>query len=86
MDLNHHDAEEIVQKVLLVSWKKLPEFQYDNSKKFRGWLCDLTFMCVKDFYRAVKRYNNKLKNASLNQQAFNFESNATEIEKIAEAI
>ena len=84
MNLNHHDSEEVVQKVLLISWKKLPEFKYDNSKKFRGWLCDLTFMCVKDFYRAVKRYNNKLKNASENQQTLNFSGNQSDIDKIAE--
>ena len=84
MNLNHHDSEEIVQKVLLISWKKLPDFKYDSSKKFRGWLCDLTFKCVKDFYRAVKRYNNKLKNASEKQQSLDFDTNETEIEKIAE--
>lgn len=84
MNLNHHDAEEIVQKVLLISWKKLPDFKYDNSKKFRGWLCDLTFMCVKDFYRAVKRYNNKLKNASVVQDPEDFVTGTIDVEKIAE--
>ena len=30
MNLNHHDALEIVQIVLIKLWKKLPEFNYDN--------------------------------------------------------
>ena len=36
MNLNHHDAEEIVQMVLLKVWDKLPEFNYDSEKgRFR---------------------------------------------------
>ncbi len=67
MNLNHHDAEEIVQKVLLYSWEKLPEFVYDGKKKFRGWLCQLTMNSVKDFYKSTKRYNNKLESASIEE-------------------
>jgi RNA polymerase sigma factor (sigma-70 family) len=40
MGLRHHDAEEVVQDVMLQLWKALPEFQYDARKgRFRGWLC-----------------------------------------------
>ncbi len=43
MGLRHHDAEEVVQNVMLQLWKKLPEFEYDASKgRFRGWLCTVT--------------------------------------------
>jgi len=43
MGLQHHDAEEVCQNVMLQLWKKLPEFQYDASRgRFRGWLCTMT--------------------------------------------
>ena len=57
MNVNHHDSEEIVQKVLLISWNKLPEFEYDKKQNFRGWLCQVTKNCVKDFFRFVNRQN-----------------------------
>jgi RNA polymerase sigma factor (sigma-70 family) len=48
MGLKHHDAEEVVQDVMLKLWKKLPEFQYDANKgRFRGWLCTVTANKVK---------------------------------------
>lgn len=40
MGLNHHDAEEVVQTVMVKCWQKLPDFEYDQRKgRFRGWLC-----------------------------------------------
>jgi RNA polymerase sigma-70 factor (ECF subfamily) len=36
--LQDQDAADLVQEVLLVLVKKLPEFRYDNSKSFRAWL------------------------------------------------
>ena len=40
MDVNISDREDIIQEVLLISWKKLPEFDYDSNKgRFRSWLC-----------------------------------------------
>src|SRR5262245_53605682 len=33
-----HDAADLVQEVLVVLVKKLPEFSYDPGKSFRGWL------------------------------------------------
>lgn len=55
MGLNHHDAEEVVQKVLLKLWDKLPEFEYNKGDRFRGWLCMVTGNTVKDFFRSHKR-------------------------------
>jgi RNA polymerase sigma factor (sigma-70 family) len=52
MGLNHHDAEEIVQTVMLKCWQKLPEFEYDRSKgRFRGWLCTVAGNEVKMLIR-----------------------------------
>ena len=52
MGLNHHDAEEIVQNVMIQLWKKLPDFEYDARKgRFRGWLCTVTGNDVKMLLR-----------------------------------
>src|SRR5437588_8675644 len=32
------DAEDMVQEIFLVLVKKLPEFDFDQHKSFRGWL------------------------------------------------
>ena len=57
--LNHHDSEEVGQKVLLRLWKKLPEFEYDHRKKFRGFLCKVTGGLIKDYFRASQRYQKR---------------------------
>lgn len=36
--LNHADAADLVQDVLLQLLEKLPAFTYDENKTFRGWL------------------------------------------------
>jgi RNA polymerase sigma-70 factor (ECF subfamily) len=38
----HEDAADLVQEVLTVLIRKLPEFEYDPSKTFRGWLHTVT--------------------------------------------
>ena len=40
--LQPQDASDLVQEVLALLVKKLPEFQYDQSKSFRGWLRTVT--------------------------------------------
>ncbi len=82
MNLSHHDSEEIVQKVLMVAWNRLPEFKYDNKRTFRGWLSQVTENKVKEFYRFVNRQNTKVDNATQNSQDDSF--SLPDIEKIAE--
>ena len=42
MNLEHHDAEDILQRVLLKLWEKLPEFEYSTKKgTFRSFLCTI---------------------------------------------
>ncbi|MCK5834920.1 MAG: sigma-70 family RNA polymerase sigma factor [Lentisphaeria bacterium] len=56
MNISHHDAEDITQRVLLKLWKTLPQFNYQPEKgRFRGWLCRITGNEVKDFFRARGR-------------------------------
>lgn len=42
LGLNGSDAADLVQDVLLLLVRKLPEFQYDGDRTFRGWLWTVT--------------------------------------------
>lgn len=62
MDLSHHDCEEVVQKVFLKLWKKLPEIDCSNFRRFRSWLFTLTKREATDFIRSRNsRSNNENK-------------------------
>jgi RNA polymerase sigma factor (sigma-70 family) len=42
-NINVTDREDIVQEVMLIAWKKLPEFEYSPVKgRFRSWLSTVT--------------------------------------------
>lgn len=86
MDVNHHDAEEITQIILLKSWKTLPNFDYDPGRgRFRGWLCRVTGNEVKRFHRNKKPVDHAVSlDADEGQTLTNF-GNEPEIEKIAES-
>ena len=85
MNLPHHDAEEIVQLVLLKSWNKLPKFDYDKGKgRFRGWLCMVTGNTVRDFLRKRKIPTEELSTESTKESPYSRYSDLPEIEKIAE--
>jgi RNA polymerase sigma factor (sigma-70 family) len=64
MKLNHHDSEEIVQKVLLKLWEKLPEFEYQEGSRFRSWLYVFISNAVKEFYRSTARANERKEKAA----------------------
>jgi RNA polymerase sigma-70 factor (ECF subfamily) len=49
--LNGTDAGDLVQEVLTVLIVKLPDFQYDPTQRFRGWLRTVTLNKVRDFQR-----------------------------------
>jgi len=85
MNLTHHDAEEIVQMVLLKVWEKLPDFQYDREKgRFRGWLCRVTGNIVKNFLRSRKSQINRVEKLK-QQEEINYLNSVSlpEIENIA---
>jgi RNA polymerase sigma factor (sigma-70 family) len=90
MNVGHHDADEVTQKVIIKAWQKLPEFRYDPGRgRFRGWLCMVAGNEVKDFFRSRKRtcLMTDLQNAEGGKETdFEDFGNITEpeIEKIAE--
>lgn len=47
--LQEADAQDVVQNVLLRLTAKLPQFQYDPTRSFRGWLKTLTHHAWHDF-------------------------------------
>lgn len=85
MNLHHHDAEEIVQMVLLKVWEKLPDFQYDREKgRFRGWLCRVTGNIVKNYLRSRKSQINRVEKFKQQEEIHYLNSvSLPEIEKIA---
>jgi RNA polymerase sigma-70 factor (ECF subfamily) len=45
------DAEDLSQEVLLKIVKEMPDFQYDPSKRFRGWLHTVVYNTALDFLK-----------------------------------
>jgi RNA polymerase sigma-70 factor (ECF subfamily) len=53
--LNHTDADDLVQDVLQVLFRKLPEFRHDGrTGAFRHWLRTITAHRLGDFWRAQR--------------------------------
>jgi RNA polymerase sigma-70 factor (ECF subfamily) len=46
------DAADLVQEIFLLLLRKLPEFEYDPSRRFRAWLWTLTRNKYRDFRKA----------------------------------
>lgn len=85
MNIAHHDAEEILQTVLLKSWNKLPEFDYDREKgRFRGWLCQVTGNSVRDFIRKRRTVLEEQPAGDSGQVGYPQQIELPEIEKLAE--
>ena len=83
MELNHHDAEDVVQSVIIKLWDKLPSFNYDYNKCFRAWLSVITANMVRDFLRKKQRkpVMDQLEGEYCNNS---FAITQSEIEEIAE--
>ena len=63
INLNHTEAEELVQQVMIKLWKKIPELKVDKNKRFRGWICQVTRNTVIDHFRLLQRRENRLEKA-----------------------
>ncbi|MCM8535694.1 MAG: sigma-70 family RNA polymerase sigma factor [Lentisphaeraceae bacterium] len=79
MNVGHHDAEDLVQSVMLAIWQKIPEFEYQPSRsKFRTWLCRITRNKVVDYIRSATSESRKV------DGVVNDEVSLPEIEQLAE--
>ena len=70
--INNADREDVVQEVLLVAWKKLPEFEYSPEKgRFRSWLGRVTTNTSLAYYRKVNKNEASIESESFleNQSA-----------------
>ena len=45
------DAADLVQEVLTIVFRKLPDFQYDPNKSFRSWMRTITLNKYREFCR-----------------------------------
>ena len=66
MGVSYGDCEDLVQKVLLALWEKLPDFEYMPDKcKFRTWMNSIVRNVVVGYFRKSKRQQNDIERASL---------------------
>ena len=49
--LQAQDAADLVQEVLTIVFRKLPDFKYDPAKSFRSWLRTITINKFREFCR-----------------------------------
>ena len=54
LGLHEPDAADLVQDVLLLLVRKLPDFHYDRDKSFRAWLRTITHNCWRTRCRRVE--------------------------------
>jgi RNA polymerase sigma factor (sigma-70 family) len=86
MNINPHDADDILQQVTLKLWKNLPEHLHDPSKgRFRAWVSTVTKNTVISFIKKQKTHFKKLDQAK-QIEATNYlkDIKVPEIEKIAQ--
>lgn len=60
------ETADLVQEVLAVLVKKLPEFQYNPQHRFRSWLKTVTVNKANDYYRQKGKQPANVSNATLN--------------------
>ena len=54
LGLHDPDAADLVQDVLVLLVRKLPDFHYDRDKSFRAWLRTITHNCWRTRWRRVE--------------------------------
>lgn len=71
MNIDHSEAEDLVQDVLLKVWNKLESFNYEpNKAKFRTWLSRVIKNHVFNYVESRRSYSNKLEKAGQEPQKF----------------
>lgn len=80
LKIQSSDLEDLVQKVMLVCWEKMPEFEYDPDKGlFRSWLIRIAKNTAMNYFSSSKRYSDKLKGFEvdlLNSSQSSFDENS----------
>lgn len=51
---SQQDADDVVQEVMAVVVRKLPQFERERTGSFRNWLRQITVNCLRDSWRAKK--------------------------------
>lgn len=85
LNIGHHDAEEIVQKVFTKVLDKIPQFNYLPHKgKFRHWLCAIIRNMVIDLQRTKNTEKRSMEKLSEDSCVSSAEIVIPDIEIIAE--
>lgn len=67
--LQSHDASDLVQDVLAIVFRKLPDFEYDPEKSFRCWLRTITMNKFREFCRKRSNSRNAAIGSAINRVA-----------------
>ena len=68
LHVNVDDIDDLVQKVMVICWEKIPEFEYDKSGGlFRSWLVRITKNVVMNYFSSSQRTSRKNKAFSEHQ-------------------
>jgi len=86
--LNADDASDLLQDVLATLLTKLPEFQYDPDRRFRGWLRTITVNRVTDMHRrnAIRSLQTELDSTAVLNRLTQADSNDLFIESEYRAV
>jgi RNA polymerase sigma factor (sigma-70 family) len=63
--LKDEAADDVVQNVLLVIVRRLPEFERQRTGSFRSWLRSITVNCLRDYWKAEGRNHPATGNSQL---------------------
>jgi RNA polymerase sigma factor (sigma-70 family) len=85
MNISEHDADDLLQQVLLNLWKNLPSLDYNQIKRFRSVLSTVTKHRVIDFIRKRSGDAKRLEKAGRDEtQAYLDGISLSEVDAIAE--
>jgi RNA polymerase sigma-70 factor (ECF subfamily) len=63
MNISEQDADDLLQQVMVTIWKKLPQTDVDQIRRFRSWLATVTRNLVTDFIRKRTREAERMEKA-----------------------
>jgi RNA polymerase sigma-70 factor (ECF subfamily) len=85
MGMSEHDADDIVQQVMVKVWTHIVELESNPKKSFRSWLSRVTKNCAKDFVRKRVRDAERLEKAQRDEaNAYLGAIRLPDIDRIAE--